>query len=140
MNIYLASSWRNARQGKAAHMLRGAGHTVYTYKDGKGDGGFDWSELGAQDWNAAQCQSALANHHLVRERFERDHDAMRQADACVLPTPGTTRAYMEAGWFAGAGKPVIVWLDKQPFPNLMHKLAGAVCVSGEEVLSVLETL
>ena len=46
MRIYVASSWRNeAKQQATVEALRGAGHTVYDFRNpAPGDKGFSWRQ------------------------------------------------------------------------------------------------
>lgn len=53
-------------------------------------------------------------------------DALRECDACVYVMPCGVSASLEAGWAAGAGKPVIVYVPGLREPDLMVKMANVV--------------
>jgi hypothetical protein len=139
MKLYLASSWSNERYAAAVVMLRQNGHEVHDFREEAA--GFNWTQIDTRwtSWNAKQFRTAL-DHPIVREAFEQDHKAMRRAEACVLLLPCGRSAHIEAGWFAGAAKPVIAWLDGYDRPEVMYSLCNAICINGCEVLRVLETL
>jgi hypothetical protein len=54
--------------------------------------------------------------------FDHDFDAMKWADGCVLLLPSGMSAHLEAGWFGGAGKPVVVLAPELREPELMYKM------------------
>ena len=142
MRIYVASSWRNEVQPRVVELLRAAGHQVYDFKDPANDkGAFRWSDLGIErpeDWTPEQCIRFLA-HPRAEEGFRQDFDAMRAADACVLVLPAGRSSNLEAGWFVGAGKPLIVLKD-QGVPDLMYKMANRVVPHIEEIVPALDKL
>lgn len=145
MRIYVASSWRNARQPTVVAALRAAGHEVYDFRHPNVQGppdaphtGFAWSDIdsGWQDWTIEQYRSALS--HPVAERgFGADFAAMRWADAFVYVLPCGRSASLELGWACGAGKRTVVLLADAE-PELMIKLADRICISIEEVLEALD--
>ena len=51
-----------------------------------------------------------------------DIEAMEACDTCVLVLPCGRSAHTEAGWMAGAGKRVIVYIPEMVEPELMYKL------------------
>jgi nucleoside 2-deoxyribosyltransferase len=53
-------------------------------------------------------------------------DGMEWADACVLVLPCGRSAHLEAGWFAGKGKPVFVLTFDGEEPELMAKMCHGV--------------
>lgn len=62
-------------------------------------------------------------HHPKAERqFSADLEALEWADTCVLILPYARSAYTEAGWMAGAGKRVVVYIPEMEEPELMYKL------------------
>lgn len=134
MNIYLASSWRNAEQPDAVRRLRAEGHTVYDFRDSEG---FSWSEIDPawQSWTVEEWKAALA-HPLAKRGFGRDLEAMRKCDACILLLPAGRSACLELGWCAGAGKLTIVVLAPGD-PDLMVRLADHVATSLDEAIGVL---
>lgn len=122
MKIYLASSWRNALQPTVLATLRQAGHEVYDFRNPKpGNRGFGWRQtIERPIVDVNDLQEALA-HPRAREGFGLDFDAMKWADACVLLLPCGNSAHLEAGWFAGQGKPVAVLVPELREPELMYK-------------------
>lgn len=148
MKVYVASSWRNGFQQVVVKILREAGHEVYDFRNphatGKnGNGvkgkGFGWSEIDPdwQSWSPAQFRSALSNPRAV-DGFNSDMDALKWCDACVM-VPGKTAGrsmHLEAGYAAGAGKPVAVLLSDGE-PELMYKMAR-ICLDLNEVLRFLK--
>jgi len=136
MKIYVASSWRCVEHPRVVTALREAGHEVYDFRNpSEGDNGFHWSEIDAdwQGWPPEAFRSALGTSIAVRG-YASDYAGMAWADACVLVLPCCRSAHLEAGWFAGRGKPVhILELDKCE-PELMYKMATSICLSIEELL------
>jgi hypothetical protein len=110
MKLYVASSWRNARQPEVVARLREAGHEVYDFRNpAPGNTGF-----------------------------------MKWADAFVLVHPSGRSAHLEAGWAAGAGKPVVCLLEQGGEPELMVKLfeerGGGLFVDLEELVAALDEI
>jgi hypothetical protein len=137
--IYLASSWRNERQPAVVALLRGAGHEVYDFRNPRpGQPGFRWSEVdpGWQEFSPEAFRAALAHPSAVRG-YARDFDAMQWADTCVLLLPCGRSAHLEAGWFAGAGRRLVIMLAPGQEPDLMYKLASTICVTEQELLAAV---
>jgi hypothetical protein len=137
--IYVASSWRNALQAAVVAALRRFGIQVYDFKNPKpGNQGFNWREIDAdwRHWQPQPFREAL-DHPIARAGFQLDFEAMTWADACVLVLPCGRSAHLEAGWFAGKGKPVFVLVVDQIEPELMYKLATRVCVNLEELFNAV---
>lgn len=138
--IYLASSWRNARQPAAVNILRGAGHQVYDFRNPRpGDNGFQWSSVDPdwQSWDNSAYREAL-DTPIARLGFANDWQAMLWADTCVLLLPCGRSAHLEAGYFVGAGKELYILLsDTEQQPELMYLMATRMCVEGVELLEAL---
>jgi hypothetical protein len=140
MSIYVASSWRNDYQPGVVVALRAAGYDVYDFRNPRpGDKGFHWSEIDAdwQNWTPGQYKKAI-RHPIAVAGFASDFEAMQDADACVLVLPCGRSAHLEAGWFSGQGKPLIVFIPVAQEPELMNKLAGHICTSMNEVIVALD--
>ena len=124
MNIYLASSWRNAYQADVLAALRAAGHAVYDFKNpAPGNTGFGWKQCDpgiVTDLTVERLRRVLA-HPVAVAGFKCDFNAMGWAHACVLLLPSGMSAHLEAGWFAGAGKRVAVLAPEVHEPELMYK-------------------
>lgn len=132
--IYVASSWRNLHYPAVVTALRAAGHEVYDFRHE----GFSWTEISADwaDWTMREYVAALDHPAAVRG-YGRDKDAMEWANVCVLVLPSGRSAHIEAGWFTGCGKPLIVLQPERCEPELMYKLATAIVSSVEEVVGWL---
>jgi hypothetical protein len=137
MKIYVASSWRNQAQPEVVRLLRKEGFEVYDFKDPTNDkGAFHWSDVmgpGYKDVTPEEFIEYLG-HPRCEEGFRQDFDHMIWADACVLVLPAGRSANLEAGWFVGFGKPLIVLKDHGT-PDLMYKMATRVvprveCIPG----------
>lgn len=136
MKIYVASSWRNEFYPDVVKALREAGHDVYDFRNPPSGGhGFKWSEIIANymDWTPEEYRAQMT-HPKAEAQFKDDFDAMRSCDACVLVLPCGRSAHTEAGWFAGAGKKVWVYIPVKQEPELMYKLFDGVCVTLEELI------
>lgn len=137
--IYLASSWRNPRQPEVVRALREAGFPTYDFRHPKpGDDGFHWSEIEPdwQTWDAASYRLALSDP--VADRgYALDYGAMEWADTGVLLLPCGRSAHLEAGYFVGAAKDLFIVLDTINEPELMYKMADAICLDVAELLGKL---
>jgi hypothetical protein len=126
VNIYVASSWRNAYQQNVVAQLRAQGHAVYDFRNPKpGEDGFHWSEIDPtwRTWTPEAYRRCLC-HPIATAGFNSDYAAMEWADMCVLVLPSGRSAHLEAGWFMGRKKPVIVFVPEAVEPELMYLLAG----------------
>lgn len=138
MKLYVASSWRNVLYEEIVEALRDAGHEVLDWR--AQDTAFRWSDVGGVQHDDDENPQGLVlgagfvdllSHPKARAALLRDVSMMLEADACVLLTPCGNDAHMEAGWFVGSGKRVVVFLP--PFvaqkPSLMWGLGGLVTTS-----------
>lgn len=140
--IYAASSWRNPFQGTLVELLRHAGHSVYDFKNPpNGVPGFAWSEIDPdwQAWSAERYRDLLTTHPIAARGYMNDMRGMEWADTCLLILPCGRSAHLEAGWFAGRGKRVIILTLDGEEPELMALMANHICISIEEVLQILQT-
>jgi hypothetical protein len=137
MKIYVASSWRNSYQPEIVLKLRELGHEVYDFRgpasgwgeDGPGSGGFGWKEVDPewQSWtDDVERYRAGLDHPRAIEGFNRDMDALKACDACLMVMPCGPSASMEMGWAVGAGKLVAVYMPAIREPDLMVKMADVV--------------
>lgn len=131
MRVYVATSWKNAHQPDVVAFLRGAGHDVYDFRHE----GFGWRQVGAGDWQSWSVHEYLKvlDHPIARAGFNRDMDALRSCDACVLVLPCGRSAHLEAGWAAGAGKKLVVYIPEYDTPELMYLAADAVVTTLADV-------
>jgi hypothetical protein len=137
MSVYVASSWRNSQQPSVVKTLRCAGYDVYDFKCPDESRGFHWSDIDPdwQKWTPGQFKDSL-NHPIAREGFKSDWEAMLEAQACVLVLPCGRSAHLEAGYFVGAGKRLVILLSDGE-PELMYKMADAVCTDMTQVVTAL---
>ena len=122
--IYVASSWRNPYYESVVKRLREEGFPVYDFRNPPhGGNGFHWTDVdeNAPNWTFEKYAEGL-HHPLAERQFEADLMALQQADTCVLVLPCGRSAHTEAGWMAGAGKRVIVYIPEMVEPELMYKL------------------
>ena len=126
--IYVASSWRNKYQPEVVAALRKAGHEVYAFRNPPhGGAGFHWTDIdeNAPNWTFAEYAEGLI-HPKAEKQFKADLDALNWADTCVLVLPCGRSAHTEAGWMAGKGKKVFVYIPEMQEPELMYKLFDQV--------------
>lgn len=127
MRVYVASSWRNDYQPDVVRGLRELGHEVYDFRNPAPDNhGFGWSQIdpGWRGWDGDQYRAAL-RHPIAERGFACDFNGMQTSDACVLLLPCGASAHLEAGWFAGHGRPVLI-LGEPREPELMYKIADSM--------------
>lgn len=133
MRIYVASSWRNARQPEVVAMLRGRGHDVYDFKNpAPGNHGFSWREIDPewQAWTPHAYRRALATP-IAEAGYEADVRALRDCEACVLVLPSGRSASWEFGYAMGQGKPGVVFMPEACEPELMYREAAIVTSTSE---------
>ena len=135
--IYVASSWKNPYQPDVVKKLREQGHQVFDFRNPPdGNGGFFWKDVDPnwEQWTTQDYISHL-DHEWARYGFQRDFDAMRWADVCILVLPCGRSAHTEAGWMAGAGKKVIAYIPDKEDPELMYKMFDLITDDFEEVIN-----
>lgn len=128
MNVYVASSWRNAHQQAVVEFLRVYGFEVYDFKNPRpGDNGFHWSEID-KDWKLWTPGAFIKglSHPIAEKGFDSDMTALRSCNACVLVLPCGRSAHLELGWAVGAGKKTAIYAPELPEPELMYKMVGLV--------------
>lgn len=137
MKVYVASSWRNAKQPNVVTHLRARGHEVYDFRNpSDGDAGFHWSEIDPawKTWTPEQFAHGL-EHRVAKAGFNNDMRALEACDAVVLVMPCGRSAHLEAGYASGAGKRVIALLSDGE-PELMYRMME-VCCSLSDVQAAL---
>lgn len=134
--VYVASSWRNEHQQEVVQKLREVGYEVYDFKHPQGEAGFKWSNIDEnwQKWSMQEYKKAL-NHPYAQFGFNRDFDAMKEADICVLCLPCGRSAHLEAGWMKGAGKRVVAYIPptEKIEPELMYGLLDGIATDLNEL-------
>lgn len=139
--IYVASSWRNPYYEQVVKCLKKAGFAVYDFRNPPhGGNGFHWTDIdkNALNWTFEEYAESLM-HPLAERQFKADLEALEWADTCVLVLPCGRSAHTEAGWMAGAGKRVIVYIPEMIEPELMYKLFTKVVGSLDDLLSLLSS-
>lgn len=139
--VYVASSWRNEQQPKVIADLQSFGHQVYDFRNPpSGVPGFAWGEIGKdwQQWTADAYRKHLTTHPIAARGYMSDMRGMEWADTCLLLLPCGRSAHLEAGWFAGRGKRLIIWARDGEEPELMALMANAICINLDEVIEELE--
>jgi len=137
--IYVASSWRNEFYPEVIKRLEEKGHDVYDFRNPPHGGeGFHWTDIdpNALKWSFEEYTEGL-KHPLAEQQFNDDIFAMEWADTCVLVLPCGRSAHTEAGWMAGAGKRVIVYIPEMQEPELMYKLFTTVVGDIDQLLLAL---
>ena len=124
--IYLASSWQNKEYEQVLNTLRLEGYETYDFKhpENKELSSFDWEKLDKKynRWTCSDFKKAL-NHPETIKAFQKDFQAMQEADICVLLLPCGRSAHSEAGWMKGNGKKVFILdLSDNPKPELMYRM------------------
>lgn len=138
--IYVASSWRNRFYPAVVEALRADGHEVYDFRNPPhGGNGFRWTDIDEKALNWSFEEYAQGLHHPEAERqFKADLEALEWADTCVLVLPSGRSAHTEAGWMAGAGRRVFVYIPEMQEPELMYKLFDGVFGSLDGLLDALK--
>ena len=126
LKIYLASSWKNKEYEQVLNTLRLEGYETYDFKhpENKELSSFDWENLDKEcdSWNCSDFRKAL-NHPETIKAFNKDFQAMQEADFCVLLLPCGRSAHSEARWMKGNGKKVFILdLSENPKPELMYRM------------------
>ena len=121
-------------------MLRDAGHDVYDFRNPENASGFQWKSLDPewQNWTAREYRVNLLKNPLASHGYLNDMRAMEWADTCVLLLPCGRSAHLEAGWFAGRGKRLIILTQDGEEPELMALMANHICISPREVIAILK--
>jgi hypothetical protein len=133
--IYVASSWRNGYQPSVVRMLRQLGHEVYDFRNpAPGQNGFGWKSLddGWESWGPGQFRAALATP-TAQFGFKLDSDAVNWADTCVLVLPSGRSAHLEAGFMAGSGKELHIFMPQKCEPELMYLWAKRIHLSLDDL-------
>ena len=137
--IYVASSWRNPYYEDVIKRLKKEGLSVYDFRNPPhGGNGFHWTDVdeNALNWTFKEYEEGL-QHPLAERQFTADLEALKASDTCVLVLPCGRSAHTEAGWCAGAGKRVIVYIPEMQEPELMYKLFDKVVDNLDDLVKCL---
>jgi hypothetical protein len=139
--IYIASSWRNQHQNSVVRACRALGHEVYDFKNPKeGDYGFSWDQIDIdwKNWTPQQYILKL-DTEIADKGFDNDMKGLIWCDTCILLLPCGRSAHLEAGWCAGQGKNVLIFISNEKFePDLMYKMAQLVTHKIEDIYDHLK--
>lgn len=138
--VYVASSWRNKHQPYVCQSLIRWGHQVFDFRHPRsGYDGFHWSEIDPEweKWSKEELVQLLQNNQTAAYGFLSDLRGMQWADTCVLVLPCGRSAHLEAGWFAGANKRLIVYMPEKQEPDLMYLMAQHIVFDDEGLFKVV---
>lgn len=137
-NIYVASSWRNHLQPRVVEVLRSLGHWVYDFKRPSSTAGRSFN---GDPWTIGRATTtdyvAALSHPAAVQGFERDFEAMLDADTFVLVLPCGRSAHLELGWAVGAGRRSAILLDDPCTPELMYRMVDKVATSLDDLVQWL---
>lgn len=137
--IYLASSWRNEEQPHLVKMLNNAGHYVYDFRNPPSKAGFKWADMDKdwKTWTKEKYVELLEGTPDASFGFIADYRAMQWADTCVLALPCGRSAHLEAGYFNGANKRLIIYMPTLEEPELMYLMANKIVLNRTDLLDEL---
>ena len=138
--VYVASSWRNAYQPDIINMLRNEGHQCYDFRNPPGKAGFKWADIENdwQQWTMERYRELLQGTPDAAFGYTADRRAMQWADTCLLVLPCGRSAHLEAGYFHGANKRLVIYIPEPIEPDLMYLMADYICLELQEVLDALK--
>jgi hypothetical protein len=101
--------------------------------------GFHWKEIDEkwQDWSTLEYREVLETNTIVANGYLSDLRGMQWADTCVLLLPCGRSAHLEAGWFAGANKRLIIYMPEVQEPDLMYLMANHIVVNVDELIKIV---
>jgi len=137
--IYVASSWRNKYQPDVVANVRQLGHEVYDFRNPPGKAGFQWKDIeeGWMQWDLERYRHLLTTTPDAAFGFIADYRAMQWADTCLLVLPCGRSAHLEAGYFNGANKRLVIYIPEPIEPDLMYLMANHICLTMNEVQECL---
>lgn len=138
--IYVASSWRNQYQPHVVKTLQAEGHQCYDFRNPPGKAGFHWRDIEDkwQSWTMERYRELLQTTPDAAFGFIADYRGMQWADTCVLVLPCGRSAHLEAGYFNGTAKRLVIYIPEPIEPDLMYLMAQHICLSMNEVIEALK--
>lgn len=138
--IYVASSWRNIYQPDVVGQLKHWGNQVYDFRNPPNKAGFKWADIeqGWQSWDMKRYRELLTGDETAAHGFIADYRAMKWADICVLVLPCGRSAHLEAGYFNGADKRLIIYIPEPIEPDLMYLMASDIVLDYDELKAALQ--
>ena len=94
-------------------------------------------DVDAGNWSFEDYSKGL-KHPLAKKQLESDLMALDWADTCLLILPCGRSAHTEAGWMAGKGKRVFVFIPEMQEPELMYGLFDGIFNDIDDLLSRIE--
>lgn len=152
MKIYVASSWRNEYYPSVLVAIQKNFSEVYDFRKphnvttGETHEGFSWSQCNQGEkpikWVRGDIKSGseineILKHPRSEEAFTLDRSAVDWADVVVLVLPSGRSAHLEAGYAAGSGKRLFIFIPEDQEPELMYKWADAIVDSIPSLLDEL---
>jgi hypothetical protein len=136
MRTYVASSWRNTYYPGVLETLRAGGHEPHDFRDPAGY--FTWAGIDPawEGWTTEEYIEALG-HPNASVGFDRDFAGMTSARTCVLVLPCGRSAHLEAGWFIGADRRLVIYIPERIEPELMYRMADAIVSTPAALLRAL---
>ena len=137
--IYVASSWRNKYQPEVVTWLNAEGHEVYDFRNPPGKAGFKWSDI-EQDWmqwDLKRYRELLTTRSEAAHGFAADYRGMQWADTGLLVLPCGRSAHLEAGYFNGANKRLLIYIPEPIEPDLMYLMAQHIVLNYDELRDAL---
>jgi nucleoside 2-deoxyribosyltransferase len=141
MNIYLASSWKNAKEvNMTAKLLRIEGFAVDAFCDSSGGRFvFSFNELPGSGYR--HNARTILGEPLVQMAFAEDKKWLDWADAVILILPSGKSAHLEAGYAVGKGKFLIIY-QPEGLPlgefDVMYGFANLITSSITEAITFLD--
>jgi len=139
MNIYLASSWKNALDVEEwQKILMEEGFHVDAFcNDESGRYVFHFSEIG--DPSKLNAINFLKDER-AQEAFKEDKMWLDWADVCLLILPAGKSSHLEAGYAKGQGKKLIIYQDEFPYGefDVMYGFADLITDDPARVLKEMK--
>lgn len=138
MFIYIASSWRNKIHEEVVKRIH-EHFDLYDYRQpSKEDKGFNWEsvDINWKNWTFDEYIQGL-NTKEANHGFTLDFNAIKKANVCVLLLPSGRSAHLEAGYFIGAGKKLIIYTEDMQEPELMYKMTEYITNNINQVIEWL---
>ena len=89
-------------------------------------------------WDLKRYKTLLTTTAEASHGFTADMRGLKWCDTCLLVLPCGRSAHLEAGWAAGAGKRLLIYLPEPIEPDLMYLLADTICLSMDEIKAELD--
>lgn len=141
LKIYTASSWRNIHYGGIVRLLLKEGYEVYDFRNPPTDSTFNWEQIDPnwEKWSVDKFVYGI--HHPAAEKgWRSDLTGMQWADVGILIMPCGRSAHMEAGYFFGAGKPLLIYMPETDRPELSYRMADGIYTDFIPMIERLEFL